>query len=76
MHIQNNITNKYFISQLISFIPFSSKDKIITIMFIQNNIVNKYFVKELFSFIPFSSKNRIIQSCSFKITSQMNMLHT
>jgi len=43
-------------------------------MHIQNNITNKYFIRELISFIPFSSKNKIIQSCSFKITSQINIL--
>jgi len=43
MFIQNNITNKYSLPEFISFIPFSSKNKIITVMFIQNNITIKYF---------------------------------
>jgi len=42
MHIQNNITNKYFVGELIPVIPFSSQNKIITVMFIQNNITNEY----------------------------------
>ena len=49
-----------------SFITFSFKNKIITVICIQNHIANIYFVGELISFIPFSSKTRSSHSCSFK----------